>query len=61
MCRYKVNTSVRFLAFSAANYTTIIQPVALTGFEYWSFTFRGKKDNLSVSKKKLIRQISGPK
>ena len=61
MCRYKANTSLSVLPFSAAVYSTIILPVALTGFEYWSFTFRGKKHKLSVSKNKVLRQMSGPK
>jgi hypothetical protein len=49
------------LAFSAANCRTIILPLALTGFECWSFTFREKKHKLNVSKNKVLRKMSGPK
>jgi hypothetical protein len=61
MCQYKASTSLLILAFCAASYITIILPVALTGFEYWSFIFRAKKHNLNVSKNKVLRQMGGPK
>jgi len=48
MCRYKANASLLILVFAAANYITIILPVALTGFEYWSFTFSGGKHNSDI-------------